>query len=234
MGKILSVPTLQTVIAQNPEVITFSLTEPPYGYLDWCPIDLNFNCSEAPWDNAQLRWAVSNAIDRTNLVALAESGAGVTALHQFTPYEWFTPFEETLQPIFEQYGLDNDPHPEKVEELMTGLGYTKNGDDMWELDGKTVEMTIFVPDWLKSLRTAIDAATSRCRFRCLLRHRPRAHYPALKPESRLLSFGCKGPAGVKGMDPYFMLSIYMSEYFRPDRRPRPDLVGHIALAERRL
>ena len=76
----------------------------------------------APWDNAQLRWAISYALDRTALVALAEAGAGVAALHQFTPYDWFTPFEETLQPIFAKYGHDTEPHLEKVEELMTGLG----------------------------------------------------------------------------------------------------------------
>lgn len=220
MGKILSVPTLQTVIAQNPEVLGFSNTEPPYGYLDWCPIDLNFNCAEAPWDNAQLRWAVSNAIDRTNLVALAESGAGVAALHQFTPYEWFTPFEETLQPIFAQYGLDNDPHPEKVEELMTGLGYAKNGDDMWEIDGETLEMVIFIPDWLRAYGPPLTQQLRDAGFDASFDTAPGLNTPFQTGE-QLLGFGCKGPAGVKGMDPYFMLSIYMSEYFRPTGEPAP-------------
>lgn len=220
MGKILSVPTLQTVMAQNPEVLTFSLTDPPYGYLDWCPIDLNFNCSEAPWDNAQLRWAISNAIDRTSLVALAEGGAGVVALHQFTPYEWFTPFEEALQPIFEHYGLDSVAHPEKVEEIMTGLGYAKNGDGMWELDGKLVEMVIFVPDWLRAYGPPLTQQLRDAGFDASFDTSPGLNTPTQTGE-QLLSFGCKGPAGVKGMDPYFMLSIYMSEYFRPTGTPAP-------------
>lgn len=220
MGKILSVPTLQTVIAQNPEVITFSETNPPYGYLDWCPIDLNFNCSAAPWDNAQLRWAISNALDRTALVALAEGGAGVVALHQFTPYEWFTPFEETLLPIFEQYGLDTEPHPEKVEELMTGLGYVKNGDGMWELDGQTLEMSIYVPDWLKAYGPPLTQQLRDAGFDASFDTAPGLNTPTQTGE-QLLSFGCKGPAGVKGMDPYFMLSIYMAEYFRPTGEPAP-------------
>lgn len=220
MGKILSVPTLQAAMGQNPELVTFSGTNPPYGYLDWCPIDLNFNCSAAPWDNAQLRWAVSNALDRTALVALAEGGAGVVALHQFTPYEWFTPFEETLQPIFEQYGLDAEPHPEKVEELMTGLGYTKNGDGMWELDGNTLEMAIFVPDWLKAYGPPLTQQLRDAGFDASFDTSPGLNTPTQTGE-QLLSFGCKGPAGVKGMDPYFMLSIYMSEYFRPTGEPAP-------------
>ena len=40
MCKIVPVPTLKSAFAQNPKVITFSGTEPPYGYLDWCPISM--------------------------------------------------------------------------------------------------------------------------------------------------------------------------------------------------
>lgn len=219
MGKILSVPTLQTVMAQNPEVLTFSHTDPPYGYLDWCPIDLNFNCSAAPWDDPQMRWAISNAIDRTSLVALAEGGAGVVALHQFTPYEWFTPFEESLQPIFQQYGLDATAHPEKVDEIMTGLGYAKNN-GMWEKDGQKVAMAIFVPDWLKAYGPPLTQQLRDAGFDASFDTSPGLNTPTQTGE-QLLSLGCKGPAGVKGMDPYFMLSIYMSEYYRPTGTPAP-------------
>ena len=36
-----------------------------------------------------------------------------------------------------------------------------------------------------------------------------------------LYFGCQGPAGVKGMDPYFMLSIFEAQYIRPTGEPAP-------------
>jgi peptide/nickel transport system substrate-binding protein len=220
MSKILSVPTLQTVFAQNPKVTTFSGQQPPYGYLDWCPIDLNFNCSAAPWDNAQLRWAISNAIDREKLVALAEGGAGVTALHQFTPYQWFTPFDEALKPLEEKYGLDTKPHPDKVESLMTGLGYAKNGDGLWAKDGQTLTMNIFVPDWLKAYGPPLTQQLKDAGFDATFDTTPGLATQADSGE-QALSFGCKGPAGVKGMDPYFMLSIYTSQYFRPTGQPAP-------------
>ncbi|MCC6458414.1 MAG: hypothetical protein IT328_25920, partial [Caldilineaceae bacterium] len=38
MAPIMQVSTLQTVLAQNPKVMTFTGQESPYGYLDWCPI----------------------------------------------------------------------------------------------------------------------------------------------------------------------------------------------------
>ena len=220
MGKILSVPTLQTVFAQNPKVITFTGQEPPYGYLDWCPIDLNFNCSAAPWDNAQLRWAISNALDRTKLVALAEGGAGVTAFHQFTPYEWFNPFEEALKPIYAKYGMDAEAHPDKVDELMTGLGYARNSDGLWALDGQTLDMNIYVPDWLKAYGPPLAQQLRDAGFDAKFDISPGLGTPTQTGE-QALSFGCKGPAGVKGMDPYFMLSIYNSEYFRPTGTPAP-------------
>jgi peptide/nickel transport system substrate-binding protein len=220
MGKIISVPTLQSVFAQNPNVITFSGQEPPYGYLDWCPIDLNFNCDVAPWDNAQLRWAISHALDRTRLAALAESGAGVAAVHQFTPYEWFTPFEEALKPLYDKYSLAVAANPDKVEELMTGLGYAKNGDGFWEANGQTVDMNIYVPDWLKAYGPPLTQQLIDAGFNATFDTSPGLNTQAQTGE-QALSFGCKGPAGVKGMDPYFMLSIYTSPYFRPTGEPAP-------------
>ena len=65
------------------------------------------------------------------LVELAEGGAGVGALHQFTPYKWFLRFDEALQPIYEKYDYDNKPRPERVVEIMTAKGYNKDGEGFW-------------------------------------------------------------------------------------------------------
>ena len=66
------------------------------------------------------------AIDREKVVQLAESGAGVVALHPFTPYEWFAPFDEALQEILARHGYDNRPHPEEVDRIMEGKGYARD------------------------------------------------------------------------------------------------------------
>jgi peptide/nickel transport system substrate-binding protein len=220
MGKIIPVPTLQSVIQQNSKVMTFAKQAPPYGYLDWCPVDINFNCDADPWKDAQLRWAVSNAIDRDALVALAEAGAGVTALHQFTPYEWFQPFEEALTPLYEKYGLDTKAHPDKVEEIMTGKGYTMDGGLWTDAGGNTVAMNIFVPDWLKQYGPPLTQQLRDGGFDAQFDSTPGLGTQVDSGEHPL-GFGCKGPAGVKGMDPYFMLSIYTSAYFRPTGEPAP-------------
>ncbi|TME35869.1 MAG: hypothetical protein E6I75_10940, partial [Chloroflexi bacterium] len=151
MCKIVPVPTLKSAFAQNAKIITFSGQDAPYGYTDWCPISLGFNNSAAPFDKPEMRQAINFAIDRTKLVNLAESGAGVLAFHQFTPYVWFQKFDQAIQPTEQKYGLDGNAHPDKVGELMGKLGFTKGGDGLWaDQSGEKPNMKVAVPDWLKN------------------------------------------------------------------------------------
>lgn len=221
MGPIMQVSTLKTVLAQNPKVMTFTGQEPPYGYLDWCPIDLNLNASQAPYDDKDIRWAISYALDRAKLVELAEAGAGVPALHQFTPYGWFAPFEEALQPIFDKYGYGVAPQLEKSAEIMEGKGYTKNADGLWaDSSGATFKMNIYVPEWLKGYGPPLSQQLRDAGFDATFDTSPGLG-SAVQTGEQLESFGCKGPSGVLGMDPYFMLAIYTGEYFRPTGEPAP-------------
>ena len=66
----------------------------------------------------------------------------VVAFHQFTPYVWFQKFDEAIKPSQQKYGLDATAHPDKVNELMTKLGYTKGGDGLWADARKRLEVTV--------------------------------------------------------------------------------------------
>ena len=221
MGPIMQVSTLQTVFAQNPKVVTYTGTEAPYGYLDWCPIDLNMNVELAPYDDVDIRWAISQAIDRESLVALAESGAGVAALHPFTPYGWFEPFDEALADVFAKYDYGVNSNLAVTDELMTGKGYTKNGDGLWANDaGETFVMNIYIPTWLQAYGPPLTQQLRDAGFDATFDTSPGLG-SAVQTGEQVLSLGCKGPSGVLGMDPYFMLSIYTSQYFRPTGEPAP-------------
>jgi len=220
MGPIMQVSTLKSVFAQNPKVITFTGQEPPYGYLDWCPIDLNVNAEVEPYNDPDIRWALTYAFDRENLVALAESGAGVPALHQFTPYAWFEPLDEGLQAIFTEHNYGIQPQPDKVVEIMESKGYTKNGEGFWEKDGQSFEMNIYVPEWLKAYGPPLTQQLRDAGFEAAFDTSPGLNTAAQTGEQEVF-LGCKGPSGVLGMDPYFMLSIYTAQYFRPTGEPAP-------------
>ena len=222
MAPIMQVSTLQAVFAQNPKVITFTGTESPYGYLDWCPLDLNMNDDVAPYNDKDIRWAISHAIDREKLVALAESGAGVPALHQFTPYGWFAPFEEALQPVFEKYGLTTTADLAKTDELMTAKGWTKNADGFWaDASGATFDMNIYVPDhWLEAYGPPLTQQLIDAGFNATFDTSP-GLATGVQTGEQILSLGCKGPSGVLGMDPYFMLAVYSGDYYKPTGDPAP-------------
>jgi peptide/nickel transport system substrate-binding protein len=218
MAKILTVPTLKSVMAQNPKVVTFTGQNPPYGYLDWCPIMLGFNDEVAPYNDKDIRFAINYALDREKLVQLAEAGAGVTAFHQFTPYAWFQPFENALKPLYEKYGLSTKAARDKTDKIMTDKGWKKGGDSLWEKDGKKFDMKIFVPDWLKAYGPPLTQQLKEAGFNATFDTSP-GLATEVQTGNQAAYFGCVGPSGVKGMDPYFMLSIYHSQYYRPTGQP---------------
>ena len=75
---------MKTILEQNPNVIAHSMRKPPYGYMDWWPNNIGFNDLEPPYNNPDIRWAVSYAIDRAEAINVAYDGAG-------TPNKLFLP-----------------------------------------------------------------------------------------------------------------------------------------------
>jgi peptide/nickel transport system substrate-binding protein len=221
MCKILPVPTLKAAFAQNPKIVTYSGQQPPYGYTDWCPISLGFNDSAPPYDKAEMRQAINFAIDRTKLVDLAENGAGVIAVHQFTPYLWFKKFDDSFKPIEQKYGIDQTAHPDKTAALMTQLGYKKDSGGFWaDSTGKRFSMKIAVPDWLKNYGPPLTQQLRDAGFDATFDTSPGLD-ALVQNGQQPIYFNCQGPSGVKGMDPYFMLSIFTSQYYRPTGQPAP-------------
>ena len=93
------------------------------------------NNSVAPFDDVAVRQAVAYAIDRDAIVNKLFGGIGVTtAVNSLNP-----PIlaEFSNQEAYSGYKLDLD----KVDEIMTGAGYAKDG-DVWAKDGKKVSFVL--------------------------------------------------------------------------------------------
>ena len=171
MAPIMQVLTLESVLERNPRVVTFSGREPPYGYLDWCPIDLNMNCSEPPYDDPEIRRAISMAIDRDKVVQLAESGAGVVALHPFTPYEWFAPFDEAPAGDPRAARVRQPPPPGRGGAHHGGQGLRQGRGGVLDRRGWGAGRDRHVRAPVAALlRSAVDPAAARRRLRRQLRH----------------------------------------------------------------
>jgi peptide/nickel transport system substrate-binding protein len=131
------------ILAQNDKVTTHTGNESPYGYLDWWPNSLWVNTQLAPYDDPRVRRAVSRAINRDLIDEILYEGAPIATIYPFPLYPGLQAFVDSpeVKALEEQY----QPRlydPEESAALMEEAGFTRNGDDMWEKDGETVNMTI--------------------------------------------------------------------------------------------
>ena len=130
--------TIREVLARNPNVITHSAYNPPHGYVDWWPIGLLFNDSVPPYNDKNVRWAVSYYIDRDQLIDVAYDGAGTPSV---LPIPTYAPLQRYFDAIEDELAGDyntNEYNASKGDARMMEAGYTKNADGYWENDGNLI------------------------------------------------------------------------------------------------
>jgi peptide/nickel transport system substrate-binding protein len=133
--------TMKAVLQQSKKITTFSFDKPPYGYVDWWPNSLWFNCDTAPFNDPDVRWAMSYAMDREQLVQVAYEGAGQTSKLPYPDYPPLRPFFSTLQSLLDKYPT-NKYDLNSTTRLMQGKGYAKDRDGFWVKDGQRVAADI--------------------------------------------------------------------------------------------
>jgi len=133
--------TLQAVQAKNPNAVAW-VKGAPYSFADPCPRELEFQTESAPWDNKDLRKAVSLIIDRNQNIAIAYQGTTTPSTTMFVSYAGMDPFIKAITDA----GEANDvvAHVEDGQKLIEGAGYAKNGSGIYEKDGKTLDLAIMV------------------------------------------------------------------------------------------
>jgi len=128
--------TIKTILEQNPKIVTHSMRKPPYGYVDWWPNNMGWNASEPPFDNPDIRWAISYAIDRQKCIDVAYGKDAGTPNQLFLPaYKSLQPFMDNIADLLEKYPT-NEFNLEKSAALMEKNGYKKDSDGFWSKDGK--------------------------------------------------------------------------------------------------
>ena len=137
----LTVPNYKAVVAQNPNMTTHYYGEPPFGYEDWWPVGLGLNTKRPPFDNKNVRWAISYSINRDEVI---EFGFGGGQIVQQLPWPYYAPmqkYHDEVADLLETYDT-SEYNPEKSAALMEGEGYTRDGEGFWVKDGERVGIHI--------------------------------------------------------------------------------------------
>ena len=134
---------IQNILAQNPDIQSWTGSESPYGYLDWWPNSLWMNTQLEPYSDVRVRKAISLAINRDAINELLYEGAKIATIYPFPLYPNLQAFADSapvkaLEAQYEPGKFD----PEASAALMQEAGFTLNGDGLWEKNGETVDATI--------------------------------------------------------------------------------------------
>ncbi len=134
--------TFPTVFNGNEQTTTWSGRESPFGNVDWWPHSLYVNNAAAPYDDPDVRWALSYYLDRDQIIEFGWTGANEPATLFVPNYPGLQPFLEAVEPMFEEYPY-LEHNPEKGDALLSAKGWSKNGDGMWlDENGAPVELEI--------------------------------------------------------------------------------------------
>jgi peptide/nickel transport system substrate-binding protein len=140
--------TIEAILAQaGDHITTHTGGEKPYGYMDWWPTSLYFNTQEAPYDSADVRWALAYAIDHQQVMDVGYGGAGVKTNLPFPGYPGLTKFRDNAEPELKamiESVYDRDVA--MVEEKMKAAGFEKNADGFFAKDGEVFKPEILTVD----------------------------------------------------------------------------------------
>ena len=188
--------------------------KPPYGYLDWWPITLGFNHLEEPWNNVNVRRAVSYAINQQQLVDFGYQGAGEPAKLPFPDFIPLRQYTDLVQDVIAEKETDVY-NPDRTAELMEAEGYALNGDGFWEKDGQQVDIVIEIFNIFEDITPILVEQLRQAGFNASFRAASDSFNRMSTGEARAFLFGNGGSV----RDPWKTLGNYHSRFIEPTGTP---------------
>lgn len=134
--------THQTMYKANPKIISHAGQKAPFGYVDWWPVSLYVNNERPPYNDKDIRWAISHYIDRAQLIDVAYLGASQPSTLPMPDYPPLRPYFDAVKDLLVKYDT-NAFSRAKGDALLTAKGYKKGADGMWaDAQGKKLDLDI--------------------------------------------------------------------------------------------
>jgi peptide/nickel transport system substrate-binding protein len=186
---------------------------PPYQWIDPCPRYIVLNQRKAPWNNVDVRKAMSLAIDRDKVINVAYEGYGLKNDLMVPLYGWHAKFKAAVQDSVDKY-QPTKYDPAAAQALLKKAGLTKGSDGIWRgSDGKKIAITAITGSWVPELlrygQVAVDAWNA-IGIEATAKPQEGAGFNdpwALKSFEALTGWMCQ-----TWYDPYFMFERYHSKY----------------------
>jgi peptide/nickel transport system substrate-binding protein len=137
----ISVAGYDTAKQSNPKLQNWNGS---LGYTDPCPYALTVNTSQAPWNNAQMRWALSDAINKTELASVFnEPGPATPAATPFPTYPALETLVNANSDLLKKYPVDTYSLSAEAA-ILRSQGYKLTGGKWTGPDGKPLSISISV------------------------------------------------------------------------------------------
>jgi peptide/nickel transport system substrate-binding protein len=205
-GFTLAPETFATIFDQNDKITTHAGRQAPYGYLDWWPVSMYVNTSVAPFNNPDVRWALSLLIDRKQVIDVGWSGANTVSTLPMPPYPPLQRYFDAVSDLLKQYDT-TEFNPEKAGKLLEKAGYTKNGDGKWiNAAGEPLKFEVFVEPFLNGMGMVVVQQLKEQGIEVTPSSPPDAITRFEKGDYQAYFFGHGGSVN----DPYDTLNLYTS------------------------
>lgn len=125
----------EAIRARNPNVIAWQ-EELPYAWADPCPREISFNTEVPPWDDPNVRKAISLMIDRNQIIDVAYEGTTIPSRTMFVEYGGMAPFIDAI--VEAGMGISPTADVPAAQALLEESGWTMNANGFYEKDGQVL------------------------------------------------------------------------------------------------
>jgi len=136
----LRIDTFQDVVSKNPNAIGWT-EDGTRAWIDPCPGMLGFNTRIAPWDDAEMRWAINYALPKQKIGDATTGGQGIVSAYNFPAYPALQAWLTENQDLLDQYG-PTVYDPAKAKAIFESKGYTMGASGFYEKDGQPLQVDI--------------------------------------------------------------------------------------------